>query len=84
MSLGVHLVGDAHMGRFDDAVVITNDSVLTEPLPIVVQDAKRPLMLLSPKQNLRRVCVSWQHMFAIYKVIWVQLSSLIRGWIKTG
>lgn len=41
VSLGVHWVRDAHMGRFDDAVVITNDSDLTEPLPIV-QDAKMP------------------------------------------
>ncbi|WP_295487259.1 NYN domain-containing protein [uncultured Pseudomonas sp.] len=59
VNLGVHLVRDALMGRFDHAVVITNDTDLAEPLRIVVQDAKLPLTLLSPvakpAQSLREL-----------------------------
>lgn len=48
VNLGVHLVRDAFTGAFDEAAVLTNDTDLVEPLRIVVEEAKRPLMLLTP------------------------------------
>jgi hypothetical protein len=35
VNLATHLLHDAHMGRFDVAVVISNDSDLLEPIKIV-------------------------------------------------
>ncbi|MDF7670135.1 NYN domain-containing protein [Orbaceae bacterium ESL0721] len=48
VNLGVHLVRDAFMGKFDHAAVITNDSDLAEPLRIVTQEANLSLTLLTP------------------------------------
>lgn len=48
VNLGVHLVRDAFLNKFDIAVVITNDTDLTEPLRIVSEEAKKKLVLLSP------------------------------------
>lgn len=48
VNLGVHLVRDAFTDQFDIAVVITNDTDLTEPLRIVSKEAKKKLVLLSP------------------------------------
>jgi len=48
VNLGVHLVRDALLGRFEHAAVITNDTDLCEPLRIVKEDAKLPLTLMTP------------------------------------
>ncbi|RON75824.1 hypothetical protein BK675_10935 [Pseudomonas fluorescens] len=59
VNLGVHLVRDALLGRFEHAAVITNDTDLCEPLRIVKEDAKLPLTLMTPvsrpAENLRRL-----------------------------
>ena len=46
--LGVHMVRDAFMGKFDHIAVITNDTDLAEPLRIVTQEAKLPVTLICP------------------------------------
>ena len=51
VNLGVHLVRDAFTNKFDIAVVITNDTDLTEPLRIVLQESGKKLVLLSPVSN---------------------------------
>lgn len=66
VNLGVHLVRDALLGRFEHAAVITNDTDLAEPLRIVVQDAKLPLTLLSPvskpAESLKRLATHVRHL----------------------
>lgn len=52
VNLGVHLVRDALLKRFDKAVVITNDGDLVEAIKIVIDEAKLPVVLLSPCTNI--------------------------------
>lgn len=48
VSLGAHLVNDAHKKEFEMAVVISNDSDLVEPIKIVTQERKLPVVIISP------------------------------------
>ena len=48
VSLGAHMVRDAFIGVFEQAAVITDDTDLTEPVRIVVEEAKLPITLLTP------------------------------------
>lgn len=65
VNLGVHLVRDALLGRFEHAAVITNDTDLCEPLRIVVADANLPITLLTPvmkpAESLRRIATHVRH-----------------------
>jgi hypothetical protein len=48
VNLGSHLVRDAFLKKFDTAAVLTNDTDLVEPIRIVTQEVKLPVILLSP------------------------------------
>ncbi len=48
VNLGVHLVRDAFMGKFEMAAVLTNDTDLVEPVRIVTQELALPVTLLTP------------------------------------
>ena len=48
VSLGAHLVNDAHKKEFEMAVVISNDSDLVEPIKIVTQELNYPVIIISP------------------------------------
>lgn len=48
VSLGAHLVNDAHKKEFEMAVVISNDSDLVEPIKIITQELKLPIVIISP------------------------------------
>jgi hypothetical protein len=48
VNLAVHLVNDAWAGRFDAAIVVSNDTDLVEPIRIVAQELKKPVYLLTP------------------------------------
>lgn len=48
VNLGVHLVRDALLGRFEHAAVITNDTDLCEPLRIVKDETHLPITLMAP------------------------------------
>lgn len=48
VNLGVHLVRDALLGRFEHAAVITNDTDLCEPLRIVKDETHLPITLMTP------------------------------------
>lgn len=48
VNLGVHLVRDAFTGAFEQAAILTNDTDLLEPMKIVAQEAKLPVILLTP------------------------------------
>ncbi len=47
VNLACHLVNDAWAGKFDAAVVISNDTDLVEPIRIVTQELKKNVLILS-------------------------------------
>jgi len=48
VNLGAHLVRDAFQGKFETAAVLTNDTDLVEPIRIVVEECKLPVILMTP------------------------------------
>lgn len=48
VNLGAHLVQDAYLERYDQAVIVTNDTDLLEPMRIVIEDVGKPVGLLTP------------------------------------
>ncbi len=48
VNLATHLLHDAHMGRYDVAVVISNDSDLLEPIRIVRNELHKKVGILNP------------------------------------
>lgn len=48
VNLATHLVNDAHIGAFETAIVVTNDSDLVEPIRIVVEQVGMPVGVLNP------------------------------------
>jgi hypothetical protein len=58
VNLATHLLHDAHMGRFDVAAVVSNDSDLLEPIKIVRQELHKPVGILNPHPNPSRALLS--------------------------
>jgi hypothetical protein len=54
VNLATHLLNDAHLGRFDVAVVVSNDSDLLEPIKIVRQQLGKTVGILNPHKNPSR------------------------------
>jgi uncharacterized LabA/DUF88 family protein len=54
VNLATHLLHDAHMGRFDVAVVLSNDSDLLEPIKIVRDRLGKKVGILNPQKNPSR------------------------------
>jgi len=54
VNLATHLLHDAHMGRFDIGVVVSNDSDLLEPIKIVRQVLKKKVGILNPHLKASR------------------------------
>ena len=54
VNLATHLLHDAHMGRFDVAVVVSNDSDLLAPIKIVRQELNKRVGILNPHPNPSR------------------------------
>ena len=48
VNLATHLLHDAHLGRFDVAVVISNDSDLLEPIRMVRDELGKKVGILNP------------------------------------
>ena len=48
VNLATHLLHDAHMGRFEVAVVVSNDSDLLEPIRIVREQLGKTVGILNP------------------------------------
>ncbi len=51
VNLATHLLHDAHMNRYDAAVLISNDSDLTEPLRIVRRELNKMVGLINPRNS---------------------------------
>ena len=54
VNLATHLLHDAHMGRFDVAVIVSNDSDLLEPIKIVREHLHKRVGILNPHPNPSR------------------------------
>lgn len=54
VNLGSHLVRDAFQDKFDQAVIVTNDTDLCEPVRIVREEVGKPVGLLAPVDNPAR------------------------------
>ena len=54
VNLATHLLHDAHMGRFDVGVVVSNDSDLLEPIRIVRGQLGKTVGILNPHPNPSR------------------------------
>lgn len=52
VNLASHLINDGHLGHYQQAVVITNDSDLAEPIRIVRDELKLPIGILFPSKHL--------------------------------
>lgn len=48
VNLGVHLINDGHLNKFDTAVVVTNDSDLAEAISITARDLKKEVWVINP------------------------------------
>ena len=52
VKIAAHLLHDGHRGLYEGAVVISNDSDLAEPIKMVTNDLKLPVIVISPfKKN---------------------------------
>jgi hypothetical protein len=51
VNIAAHLIHDAHQGLFDVAVLVTNDSDLTEPIKIVRRELGLPVGILNPHEQ---------------------------------
>jgi uncharacterized LabA/DUF88 family protein len=54
VNLATHLLHDAHMNRFDVAVVISNDSDLLEPIKLVRAELGKKVGVLNPQKHPSR------------------------------
>jgi hypothetical protein len=65
VNLGSHLVRDAFQAKFDTAAVLTNDTDLVEPIRIVVQESRLPVILLTPvnqpAKSLTKIATEVRH-----------------------
>lgn len=52
VNLASHLINDGHLGHYEQAVVVTNDSDLAEPIRIVRDELKLPVGILFPSKHL--------------------------------
>ncbi len=48
VNIAAHMIHDGHHGRYQVAVIISNDSDLVEPVKIVSQELKLPVGVLNP------------------------------------
>jgi hypothetical protein len=65
LNLATHLIHDAHLDRFECAIVVSGDSDLLAPVRIVINELKKPVGVLNPQQKPCRVlqshCTFYRH-----------------------
>lgn len=66
VNLATHLLHDAHLARFDCAVVVSGDSDLLEPVRIVMTELQKPVGVLNPQKHpctvLKRQATFYKHL----------------------
>lgn len=63
VNLATHLLHDGHLGKYEVAVVITNDSDLQEPIRIVTQELGLKVGLLNPHLHPSRTLLQYSLFF---------------------
>jgi hypothetical protein len=48
VNIAAHMINDGHKGRYQAAVLVSNDSDLVEPIKIVRHELKLPVIVLNP------------------------------------
>jgi uncharacterized LabA/DUF88 family protein len=48
VNIAAHLIHDAHLGKFDVGVIVSNDSDLSEAVRMVIQDVKLQVGIINP------------------------------------
>jgi uncharacterized LabA/DUF88 family protein len=66
VNLATHLLHDAHLGKYDAAVVVSGDSDLLAAIRSVMQDLKKPVGVLNPQ---KRTCNVLARQATFYKHI---------------
>ena len=66
VNLAAHLLNDAWKGMFDEAVVVSNDTDLCEPIRMVTLEKKLPVLVVCPgrwpmAKDLERVATYRRH-----------------------
>lgn len=51
VNIATHMVHDGHLGLYDMAVIVSNDSDLLEPVRIVRNELKKPVGMLCPHKH---------------------------------
>jgi hypothetical protein len=59
VNIATHLLRDAFLGKFDVAVLITNDSDLVEPVRIVRHELGKPVGILNPHNRPSRALLRY-------------------------
>lgn len=66
VNLATHLLHDAHLDRFDCAVVVSGDSDLLEPVRIVMTELRKLVGVLNPQKHpcavLKRQATFYKHL----------------------
>jgi uncharacterized LabA/DUF88 family protein len=55
VNIGVHMVNDAHLKKFDTAIIVSNDSDLAEAVKIVTREVKLKVGILNPYDKFSSV-----------------------------
>jgi uncharacterized LabA/DUF88 family protein len=50
VNIATHMINDGHKGRYQVAILISNDSDLVEPIKIIRQELKLPVGILNPSR----------------------------------
>lgn len=59
VNLAVHLVNDAHLKKFDTAIIVSNDSDLAESIRIATQELKLKVGVLNPYPIFNRQIIKY-------------------------
>ena len=54
VNLAAHLINDAHLNRFDEAIVVSGDSDLCEAVKIVTAQIGKPVTVANPQRRVSR------------------------------
>ena len=71
VNLAIHLVHDAHLGRFDAAIVVSNDSDLAGAVHIVRREISKPVFVFHPSSpypsfQLRQVATRFRAVTSVH------------------
>jgi hypothetical protein len=69
VSIATHLVADGFRGDYEQAVVVSNDSDLVEPIALVIRELNLPVHVLSPHKPPARPSYHLQQVASSYRLV---------------